>query len=133
MRAIVRAALGVALLAPPLVAQQLAAASLGRSASCLDSIPATAFRRTPVYVESDVSDAPGTTAALIGSADILSQTVAEEIRGMLAATSGEVPAGRQRCGVDGLGTGRRRDRIARRTLYLANRLATRAQGRDADR
>jgi hypothetical protein len=93
MRAIVRAALGVALLAPTLVAQQLATASPGRSASCLDSIPPTAFRRTPVYIESDVSDAVGTTAALIGSADILSQTVAEEIRGLLAAKSGEVPAG----------------------------------------
>jgi hypothetical protein len=64
MRALVRASVGVAFLARPLVAlplvaQQLAASSTspGRRANCLDSIPPTALRRTPVYLASDVTPA----------------------------------------------------------------------------
>ena len=91
MRATVRAVLGVAFLAPLLPAEQLTTGSTGRSVGCLDSIPPTAFRRVAVYVVSEVQKTALVTAALIGSADILSQTVAEEMRDLLAAKADEVP------------------------------------------
>lgn len=93
MRPLLRAVVGVACFAQPLVAQQLTTASPGRSATCLDSIPPTARRRTPVYLGSDVTDTVGATAALIGSADLLTQTVAEDMRGLLGAKSDQLPAG----------------------------------------
>jgi hypothetical protein len=95
MRTLAQAVLGVVFLARPLVAQQRTTSATpgGRDASCLDSIAPTALRRTAVYLESDVSKTIGATAALTGSADLLSQTVAEGMRGLLGAAADELPAG----------------------------------------
>jgi hypothetical protein len=79
--AIARPAVAIAQAAPP------------RRASCLDSIPADALKRVPVYAAAEIADADPATPAAVASMDLLTQAVAEQARALLGAGTGQLPPG----------------------------------------
>jgi hypothetical protein len=62
-------------------------------ASCLDSLPASAMKRVPVYAAADVVGADAVTPSAIASMDLLTQAVAEQARTLLGAGPGQLPPG----------------------------------------
>src|SRR5690349_250238 len=61
--------------------------------SCLDSIPAAALKRIPVYVAAEPVFADGATRGSLASMDVLTQAVAEHARALLGAGPGQLPPG----------------------------------------
>jgi hypothetical protein len=87
--------MAMALVAPHAVHAQIADSSpaYGRS-SCLDTIPASAMTRVPVYAAASPADSTSASArAALPSADVLTQLAAERVRAMLGASEGKLPAG----------------------------------------
>ena len=64
-----------------------------RVLSCLDSIPAAAMRRVPVYVAAEIADAEPVGATVVASMDLLTQALAEQARALLGAAPGQLPPG----------------------------------------
>jgi hypothetical protein len=62
-------------------------------ATCLDSIPAAALKRIPVYVAAEASGADAVTQGAVVSMDLLTQAVAEHARALLGAGPGQLPPG----------------------------------------
>lgn len=64
-----------------------------RRAACLDSIPADALKRVPVYAAAEIADADPVPPAAVASMDLLTQAVAEQARALLGAGAGQLPPG----------------------------------------
>jgi hypothetical protein len=72
---------------------RLDAQPASRGASCLDSIPATAMKRVPVYAAAEIADAEPVSADVVASMDLLTQAMAEQARTLLGAGPGQLPPG----------------------------------------
>lgn len=79
-----------AIACPGVVTGQL---STTRRAACLDSIPAEALKRVPVYVAAEIADGDPVPPAAVASMDLLTQAVAEQARALLGAGPGQLPPG----------------------------------------
>ena len=75
---------------PAAVAAQQAAP---RRAACLDSIPAEAMKRVPVYAAAEIADADPAPPMAVASMDLLTQALAEQARTLLGAGAGQLPPG----------------------------------------
>src|SRR3954470_6173357 len=62
-------------------------------AACLDSIPAAAMKRVPVYAAAELADADPVSPSAVASMDLLPQAVAEQARALLRAGPGQLPPG----------------------------------------
>ena len=79
-------ALAVALSAPATMTAQ-------RAVRCVDSIPAAAMTRVPVYAAAEVADAVPVSTAVVASVDLHTQALAEQLRALLGAAPGQLPPG----------------------------------------
>jgi hypothetical protein len=60
---------------------------------CLDSIPAAAMKRVPVYAAAEITGTDPVTPSAVASMDLLTQAVAEQARALLGAGAGQLPPG----------------------------------------
>jgi hypothetical protein len=61
--------------------------------ACLDSIPATAMKRVPVYATADLVEGDVVSAAVLASIDLFTQATAEQARTLLGAAANQMPPG----------------------------------------